>query len=100
MIRHIVMIRLPGDLQPQEKTTALRRLKSAIEGLEGKIPSLKAMEVGLNVSTRPSAFDLVLISLFEDPAGLDAYRVHPAHAAVLEMMKLMNGEAVVVDYDC
>jgi ribosomal protein L30/L7E len=94
------MIRLGGDLPPQQKTAALLRLKSAIEGLEGKIPSLKAMEVGLNISKRPSASDLVLISLFDDPAGLDAYRVHPAHAEVLEMMRLMNGEAVVVDYEC
>ncbi len=42
------------------------KVKSMIEKLLDDIPELKRMEVGLNVNTKPSAFDLVLTSDFDD----------------------------------
>lgn len=63
MIKHIVMMRLK-EIGAQEKKEQLEIIKLELEALSGKVPSLKAMEVGLNFSKRDTAFDLVLVSLF------------------------------------
>ncbi|MEN8225129.1 MAG: Dabb family protein [Bacteroidota bacterium] len=96
MIKHIVMVRLRDTEAKLENAT---KLKEAIEGLMGVVPELKSMEVGLNLSTKASAYDLVLTSLFDTLEGLEAYRVHPEHKKVLELLyEVMEGTAVV-DYE-
>lgn len=56
------------------------------------------MEMDLNFSDRDTAFDLVLVSLFDDDAGLEAYRVHPAHVKVLDYLKRKLETTAVMDY--
>lgn len=97
MIKHIVMMRLK-DLGIREKEHQRRIIKQKLDALLGIIPSLKAMEVGLNFSDRETAFDLVLVSLFEDHAGLDAYRLHPEHVEVLNYLKDKLETTAVTDY--
>ena len=72
--------------------------KKKLLDLVDKIPELKSMEVGLNINTKPSAFDLVLIAGLDDEDGLNAYRVHPAHVKVLDFMKDIVEKTAVVDY--
>ena len=98
MIKHIVMIRVKGN-SPEEKRSNAIILKDAIDGLMGKIPELKSMETGLNVNEKPMAYDLVLTSVFDSMDGLDAYRVHPEHKKVLEILAELKLETAVVDYD-
>ena len=97
MIKHIVMMRLKED-RAAEKQEQLQHIKSSLEALLGVISSLKEMEVGLNFSDRATAFDLVLVSLFDDEAGLEAYRVHPAHVKVLDYLKGKLETTAVTDY--
>ncbi len=73
-------------------------VKEKLEALTAKIPELKNMEVGLNVKTKPSAHDLVLIADFDNEEGLNAYRVHPEHVKILEIMKETVEKTAVVDY--
>ena len=96
MLRHIVMFRLK-DMP--EKADNLKKLKNAIEQLQESIPEAKSIEVGVNVNTSSAAFDLVLVSDFDDAAALDKYRVHPEHQNVLELIARVNQEIAVVDYD-
>ncbi len=72
--------------------------KEKLLDLVDKIPELRSMEVGLNINTKPSAFDLVLIAGLDDEDGLNAYRVHPAHVKVLDFMKDIVEKTAVVDY--
>jgi hypothetical protein len=74
------------------------RLKRMLEDLADEIPSLYAMEVGLNMNTKSSAYDLVLTADFENETGLNAYRAHPAHKEVLEYLKSVTEKTAVVDY--
>ena len=74
------------------------KVKSMIEKLLDDIPELKRMEVGLNVSIKPSAFDLVLTSDFDDENGLNVYREHPKHQKVLDYLQSVMEKAAVVDY--
>lgn len=98
MIKHVVMVRLK-EKDPHIKLNQTKNLKEAIDGLMGRIPELKSMEVGLNLNTKASAYDLVLISEFESLESLDAYRVHPEHKKVLELLYEVMEQTAVVDYD-
>jgi hypothetical protein len=98
MIKHIVMIRVRGK-SPEEKRSNAILLKDAIDGLMGKIPELKSMETGLNVNEKPMAYDLVLTSVFDSLETLEAYRVHPEHKKVLDILAELKEQTAVVDYD-
>jgi hypothetical protein len=74
------------------------KLKKMLEDLTDEIPSLYTMEVGLNINTKSSAFDLVLTADFENETGLNAYRVHPKHVKVLDYLKVVVEKTAVVDY--
>ncbi len=95
MLRHIVMIKFTE--RNTVETTALQ-LKAMLMDLTITINSLIKMEVGLNVNTKASAYDLVLTADFEDEAGLEAYRIHPEHIKVLDFLKTNMEKATVVDY--
>lgn len=99
MIKHIVMIRLKEAGSPEAKMENTMKLKAAIDGLMGKIPELKSMEVGLNLNTKAVAYDLVLTSVFDSMESLDAYRVHPEHQKVLELLYELKKDTAVVDYE-
>lgn len=84
---------------PGEKITNARKLKKMLEDLIEHIPELKSMEVGINISTRPTAYDLILISEFKSEDDLDTYRVHPKHQEVIEFVKKVSKTSAVVDYE-
>lgn len=98
MLIHIVMLRLKSGLTPNEKESAATELMHMLQALSQSIPELLSMETGRNISTRPSAFDLVLTAMFENEAALDIYRVHPEHQKVLQRIKQLVSETAVVDY--
>ncbi len=93
------MIRLNDAGSAKAKLENATKLKAAIEGLMGKIPELKSMEVGLNLSAKPSAYDLVLTSVFDSLEALDIYRVHPEHKKVLELLYEVMEQTAVVDFE-
>lgn len=98
MLVHIVMMRVKPTFGADEKNRHLNHIKKMLEQLPEQIDTLQLMEVGLNISTKASAFDLVLTSHFADESALEYYRVHPAHQAVLDYMADTIGEVSVVDY--
>ena len=98
MLRHIVMIKFKGGSNNSFASIVSKELKVMLEDLELSIEPLILMEVGINISTMPSAYDIVLTADFEGVAGLDKYRVHPEHVKVLDYLKVVMEKAVVVDY--
>lgn len=98
MLIHIVMLRLKADLAQNEKNAAAAELLQMLQTLSQTIPELIKMETGRNISTRLSAFDLVLTATFENEAALEAYRIHPDHQKVLQRINQLVSETAVVDY--
>jgi antibiotic biosynthesis monooxygenase (ABM) superfamily enzyme len=95
MLKHIVMIKFnPGE--DSEKLSG--EFTEKLYGLLKTVPSLKSMEVGKNINTKPSAYHLVLTALFDNEEGLNAYRVHPDHVKILERMKTTVEKVAAVDY--
>lgn len=97
MIKHIVMWRL--DEAAGDKTANALKLKQLLEGLNGRIPGLLRLEVGIDFSRESESSDVVLYSEFESRQALAAYQVHPAHAEVVPFVKSVRAERRVLDYE-
>ncbi|WP_353661233.1 Dabb family protein [Hydrogenimonas sp. SS33] len=95
MVVHIVMFRFKDE----NKAANIEKVKAMLEALPGKIPSLRSMEVGVDFSRSERSMDLVLTSTFDDKAGLESYRVHPAHQEVVAFIKEVTQQSRVVDYE-
>lgn len=98
MIRHIVMWRLNGATQA-EKERQGAEIKAALESLNGRIPGLIRLEIGLDFSRGEDSSDVVLYSEFDSREALDAYHHHPEHQKVAPLVKAARTERRVVDYE-
>ncbi len=94
MIKHVVS----WKKQPGATEDDLLKIKTALEGLQGRIEGLLHIEVGLDISNGEGSADLVLYSEFSDLDALAAYQAHPAHRAVIPLVQQHCCERRVVDY--
>jgi len=65
-----------------EKTMNRQLVKGLFEGLRGRIPGMRRLEVGIDTSGVDYACDVVLVTEFESRAALAAYATHPDHVKV------------------
>ncbi|MBT5794781.1 MAG: Dabb family protein [Deltaproteobacteria bacterium] len=93
MVKHIVMFKLKEN-SPENMDLVL----STLRGLEGKIETLRMIEVGLDCNKSERAYDIVLTTHFDDEAGLAAYVAHPKHLPVIDTMRALCSSSIVVDY--
>lgn len=91
MLKHIVIWNLKDPAQGPE-------LKRRLEALVGVVPSIRAFEVGMNIVPSETAGDIVLVSTFDDPAGLKAYAEHPEHLKVVDFVKQVVSHRRAADY--
>lgn len=98
MLKHIVMFKLKETFQGKPKEELAREIKVALEKLPEIIPQIKYYEVGINELEDPRAYDIVLISAFEDRNELEIYRNHPKHKETLQFILERAEDAKVVDF--
>ena len=94
MIVHIVMFKFIDENKEQNLEIVKKRLLE----LPSLIASLKSMEVGINFTISPRAFDMSLYSTFDTKEALDEYATHPEHLKLVELIKSVTIESKVVDY--
>jgi hypothetical protein len=95
VITHIVFFKLSMPT-PENIAGAREKLLS----MNGKIPELRHLEVGIDVIRSERSYDLALITRFDSLADLQAYQVHPRHAGdVLPYVKSVCSSIVAVDYE-
>jgi hypothetical protein len=99
MIKHIVFWRLKTDLSAAEREAALQRIKRGFEALAGKVPGLMKIEVGLNYNVTAEASDIALYTEFESKEALAGYETHPAHLALVPIVREVRTEKRVVDFE-
>jgi quinol monooxygenase YgiN len=97
LIRHIVMWNVRGDT-PSEKAENVERLKRSFDSLRGRVPGLLHLEIGADTSRVDYACDVVLYSVFESQAALDAYATHPEHLRVKQEVGDLRVARYQVDY--
>ena len=93
MLKHIVMFKLK-----EKNTENMEAAVSTLRGLDGKIESLRFIEVGVDFKETEHSYDLVLTTHFDDQEGLSAYATHPTHLPVIETMRNVCSNSIVVDY--
>jgi hypothetical protein len=96
-IRHIVMWRVRGDDEATRAANA-SRVKSAFESLAGRIPGMRHLEVGIDVSRIDYACDVVLLTEFDSAEALAAYAIHPEHLRVRNALGDLRTDRHQVDY--
>lgn len=91
MIKHIVIWNL-SDLSKASL------IKQELEALNGQIPEILKLEVGIDFSGTETSGDIVLYSEFASQADLEAYQNHPKHKAVGLIIKEYAVQRKMVDY--
>lgn len=98
MIRHVVMWKL-RERDPETKRVQADELKARLEALNGRIPGLLHLEVGVDFVQSDTSYDVVLVSELENREALDLYQQHPEHQAVVPLVRELAASRVAVDYD-
>ena len=92
MFTHIVFFKLKDT----EKVTEARDI---LLSMEGKIPQLKGLEVGVDELHTERSYDLALITRFDSLEDMNTYQVHEYHVnEVLKYLKPMIESSKAVDY--
>lgn len=99
MIKHVVMWKFKDEARGRSKAGNVQEFKSMLEALDGVVPGIRSMEVGVNVNPGEAAFDLVLYTAFDSVADLEIYQNHPEHLKVKEFCAGVREDRVVVDYE-
>jgi diamine N-acetyltransferase len=93
-LTHVVLFKFK---QPTDEV--LNKAATLLRGLNGKVPQLISIEVGLDVLHSERSYDLALITRFGSLADLEAYQAHPEHVQVLEYLRTVLGGSVAVDFE-
>lgn len=96
-VRHIVMWNVAGDT-PAEKRRNIDCLRRSFESLNGRIPGLRHLEIGVDTSQASYACDVVLYSEFDSQEALEAYGQHPEHLRVKAELGSIRTARHQVDY--
>ncbi|ERI94363.1 stress responsive A/B barrel domain protein [Clostridiales bacterium oral taxon 876 str. F0540] len=95
MFTHIVFFKLADPTQVN-----VEKARNILLNMEGQIPQLKYLEVGVDLLHTERSYDIVLITKFECKNEMDAYQVHPFHVnEVLAKLKPMLKGSAAVDYE-
>lgn len=77
MVRHVILWTLKEDLTEEQKQGIKESAKEQLEGLYGKIPALKSIQIHIH-PLDSSNCDMMLESVFESTRGLAEYSGSPA----------------------
>lgn len=80
MVEHIVLFRWNENAAPEAISQAMEELQM----LEGKIPGIVDLIVGVNFSDRARGYTHGLVVRFTDRAALEVYGPHPEHQRVVQ----------------
>ena len=94
MITHIVLFKLIDN-----SIESIEKARDILMDMEGKIPGLKDIEVGIDITHSDRSYNLALITKFESITDLEAYQVHPVHVKVAEYIVSVRASTVTVDFE-
>ena len=99
MVKHLVFWKLKNKALGKSKEENARLIKEKLEALNGRIPGLLSLEIGIDFSKTRSSVDIALTSTFANREDLENYLVHPEHRAVVPFIMKTAKEFRVADYE-
>jgi hypothetical protein len=95
-VRHVVHFKFKAEASKEQ----IAKIVEEFAALKNKISVVESLEWGTNVSKEglDKGFNYCWIVTFKNEADRDAYIVHPAHKAFVELLKPSLEEAMVVDF--
>jgi hypothetical protein len=92
-LRHIVTLTFRDDTTPEQ----VESIAGALRELPGQIPELRGYVVGTDAGLSEGHAHLAVVADFDDAAGWEAYRDHPAHRAVItqQIVPLLTSRSAV-----
>jgi hypothetical protein len=95
MITHIVLFKLKD-----KSTENVRQAHEKLLSMNGRVPMLRHIEVGLDVVHSGRSFDIALVTRFDSLDDLQAYQEDPYHGGdVAPYMREASEAVAVVDYE-
>ena len=98
MVKHLILWKLKDSAEGRSKAENATMIKEMLERLNGVIPQVVGLEVGVNFNNSDAAYDLALCSVFKNEADLAIYQSHPEHIKVSEFTKKVVDSRIIVDY--
>lgn len=99
MITHVVQWRVKDEAEGLTRADILEKMQCMLEALNGQIPEIITLSVGLNARPGDFASDIVLLSTFSSWEDLQTYAAHPEHQKVVEFVGKVVTERRVVDFE-
>ena len=95
-LRHVVLFTFKATSSKEDVAKVTRTFND----LCGKVPEVKHMEWGLNMSPEhlDQGFTHCFVLTFSSEKDLASYQLHPAHKAFQEVLKPHMDKVFVVDY--
>ena len=95
MLTHIVVWKYKPEVDEGQRREHVERLRALV----GVIPEIQSFAVGRDVLHLPRSYHTGLVATFRDRAALDAYTVHPEHAAVADLGRSISEHVASVDFE-
>jgi len=92
MVKHVILWKFKPGTEAE-----MRRFLDGLRGLQGQIPQIAGMEIGVNENP-DNGFDAALIATFRSMEDLEIYKKDPRHIAVSALCKAIRTERAAVDY--
>jgi hypothetical protein len=99
MVKHIVLWKLRESAGGRSAQQNALEMKSRLEALNGLIPGLVRLEVGIDFGRTEASADVALYSEFADRLALESYQRHPEHVAVGDFIGPLRLSRTIVDYE-
>ena len=87
MVKHVIIWKLKESVA--DKRAAMQRIKTALEGLVGKIEGLEKMQILID-KLPSSSGDLMMDSRFASNEALQFYQKHPLHQEIANVLVRPN----------
>lgn len=94
VITHIVFFKLKD-----RSSGHIAEVRDKLLTLEGNVPQLRHLEVGIDVIRSDRSYDLALVAKFDSLEDLQAYQVHPFHVQIANYIAGVRESAIAVDYE-
>lgn len=94
------MWQLKSEANGKSKSEIQIELSQLFMSMKGVIIELKNIEVGINVESEISNYDLVLTTEFNNFDDLKVYIAHPYHQNIIPIVKNYTISRACVDYNC